>query len=109
MVVEHATLGHRYDVAQTVANDIRAEVRRQGYETDDSFTLPFVFRRLNNVVAWAGWDVMGGPQGDTNGHGQTGATSSNSAASRGANDNLNGQANGSTGSSNGNNGPTGTS
>ena len=58
--------------------------------------IPLKCKRNGNTVVSAGLETKGGPQPFTNGHGQTGATSSTSAA------------NGSPGPSHANNGATGT-
>ena len=82
----------------TVREDAAISTRRLValWALESVYNLPLECERIGDTVVWTDFERTKGPQSFTNGHGQTGAISSTSAA------------NSSTGSSNARNGATGT-
>lgn len=96
MKIKHSSTGVEYNVNGEMTIRIRQNLIAGHYDEDSAGSVPPKCIRNGDTVFWANFDTAGGPQPFTNGHGQTGATSSTSAA------------NSSTGSTNARNGATGT-
>ena len=94
MKIKASGSGREYTVREDTAIHTRRLVAE--YAEESVYNLPFLCKRDGNMVVNTEFESTKGPQPFTNGHGQTGATSSTSAA------------NSSTGSSNARNGATGT-
>ena len=78
MKIKHTSSGVEYNVNEETATNIQSIVGSI-YANQSVYTIPLACKRHGDTVISAAWHTAGGPQPYTNGHGQTGPTSSTSA------------------------------